>query len=230
MMLRLFKNVLPDRSMMLPVVAGPFRGARIVANPRASLRKVLGLYEHELNGWLCAALPRVSRLLDVGANDGYFACGWGAALQRQRRTGEIICFEPQAQHQAELRRSFPVITGAGHAVRLVPLMVGKEEAPGVTTLDAVAVADHDHTLIKIDVEGAEVDVLAGAQSWIRSSNLFLIEVHKDELLQPLERLFEARGLHLMRIDQRPLPLLGREQRDVDNRWLVSDLRATPGDQ
>ena len=222
-MLRLFKNVLPNRSMVLPVVAGPFRGARIVANPRASLRKVLGLYEHELNDWLRAALPRVSRLIDVGATDGYFACGWAAALQRERRTGEIICFEPQPQHQAELRRGFPAITSAGHAVRLVPSLVGQREAPGVTTLDAVAVPDRDHTLVKIDVEGAEVDVLAGAQSWLRPTNLFLIEVHKHEYLEPLSRLFADRGMGLTRIEQRPLPLLGREQRDTDNRWLVSDV-------
>ena len=70
MILSLLKNLLPDRSMTLPVCAGPFRGARIVANPRASLRKVFGLYERELNGWLTAALPRVTRLIDGGANDG----------------------------------------------------------------------------------------------------------------------------------------------------------------
>ena len=35
---------------------GPFRGARIVMKPRDSLRKILGLYEHELNPWLEQAL------------------------------------------------------------------------------------------------------------------------------------------------------------------------------
>lgn len=226
-MLRLLKTVLPDRSMRLPVIAGPFRGAYIVANPRASLRKVLGLYEHELNGWLSAALPKVSRLIDVGANDGYFACGWAAALRRTQRTGEILCFEPQPQHQDELRRGLAPFADAGHAVRIMPSMVGDRDAPGWTTLDSLEVADRDKTLVKIDVEGAELDVLAGAHSWLRPSNLFLIEVHKHEYLAPLSRLFESHGLRLTHIEQKPLPLLGREQRDADNSWLVSALRAEP---
>ena len=209
--------------MLLPVCAGPFRGARIVANPRASLRKVLGLYEHELNAWLRSALPRVSRLIDVGANDGYFACGCAAAMRRAGRSGEIICYEPQPQHQRELQRGFDAFAGSGHSARLIAAMVGAREAPGMTTLDALQVADRDNTLIKIDVEGAELEVLAGAALWLRPSNLFVVEVHKRDYLDPLVRLFGSHGLQLTQVDQRPLPFLGREQRDIDNRWLVSRL-------
>ena len=68
---------------------GPFRGACIVINPRDSLRKILGVYEHELNPWLEQALRRVTRVLDVGANDGYFTFGCAAAFQRLGKTGEM---------------------------------------------------------------------------------------------------------------------------------------------
>ena len=224
-MLRLVKQLLPDRSMMLTVWAGPFRGARVMANPRASLRKVLGLYEHELNGWLERALPRVSRLIDVGANDGYFAFGFAAAMGRLNRPAEIICFEPQPQHQAELRGGIAALAGSRVAASLIPSLAGSREAANMTTLDALPVADRDRTLIKIDVEGAELDVIAGARSWLRPSNLFVIEVHKRADVEPLLRLFADHGLALVQVDQRPLPILGREERDADNRWLVSALPA-----
>ena len=68
-MLSLMKRALPGRPVPMRIWRGPFRGARVVMNPRESLRKALGLYEHELNGWLETALGRVSRVLDVGAND-----------------------------------------------------------------------------------------------------------------------------------------------------------------
>jgi tRNA G46 methylase TrmB len=84
---------------------GPFRGARIVMNPRDSLRKIFGLYEHELNDWLEAALRRVIRVVDVGANDGYFTFGCAAAFKRLGKAGEIIAIENQAQHIVKLRRS-----------------------------------------------------------------------------------------------------------------------------
>jgi hypothetical protein len=219
----MFRRLLPDRSIIMTVWRGPFRGARIVANPRASLRKLLGVYEHELNAWLSAALPRVRRLIDVGANDGYFSFGGAAAMRRAGRSAEIICFEPQAQHLAELRRAMDAQSDRLPALRLIAAMVGGHEDAETTTLDALAVADHDNTLIKIDVEGGELAVIAGARSWLRPSNLFLIEVHDSSYVEPLKKTFASHGLTLTQIDQRPLPILGREQRDEDNRWLVSEL-------
>ena len=220
---RVLRRLLPDRSTIMTVWRGPFRGARIVANPRASLRKLFGIYEHELNGWLSAALPRVGRLIDVGANDGYFSFGGAAAMRRAGRSVEIICFEPQAQHLAELRRAMDAQPEPIGDLWLIDAMVGEHEDANTTTLDALPVADRDNTLIKIDVEGGELAVIAGARSWLRPSNLFLIEVHHASYLDPLKKTFASHGLTLTQIDQRPLPILGREQRDVDNRWLVSQL-------
>ena len=222
-MMGIVKRLLPDRPTPMTVWRGPFRGARIVANPRASLRKVCGIYEHELNGWLSAALPRAHRLIDVGANDGYFSFGAAAALRRAGRSAEIICFEPDPRHLEELRRAIDIQRAPGPAMTLIDAMVGDCEGAGTTTLDHLAVADRDNTLIKIDVEGAEIAVIAGAQSWLRPSNLFLIEVHRAAYVEPLMKTFADRGLELRQIDQRPLPIVGGEMRDPDNRWLVSSL-------
>jgi Methyltransferase FkbM domain len=219
----MLRRLLPNHSTVMTVWRGPFRGARIVANPRASLRKLLGIYEHELNAWLAAALPRIGRLIDVGANDGYFSFGGAAAMRRAGRSAEIICFEPQTQHFAELRRAMDAQPEPRPELRLIAAMVGEHEDANTTTLDALAVADRDNTLIKIDVEGGELAVIAGARSWLRPSNLFLIEVHESSYIEPLMKTFASHGLTLRQIDQRPLPILGREQRDVDNRWLVSQL-------
>ena len=219
----MLKRLLPNRSTIMTVRRGPFRGARIVANPRASLRKIFGIYEHELNAWLSTALPRVGRLIDVGANDGYFSFGGAAAMRRAGRSAEIICFEPQADHLAELRGAIEAQPAPRLDIRLIPAMVADHEDEGTTTLDALAVSDRDNTLIKIDVEGGELAVVAGARSWLRPSNLFLIEVHDTSYVEPLIRTFASHGLSLTQIDQRPLPIVGREHRDADNRWLVSQL-------
>lgn len=220
-MLQLIKRALPDRAYPMRIVRGPFRGARVMMNPRVSLRKAFGLYEHELNGWLEAALDRVSRVLDVGANDGYFTFGCAAALHRRGTTASIVAFEPQRQHVEQLaaaaRRQIP-----GICIEIVPAWVGKVTNESTTTLDARP-GDRVRTLIKIDVEGAEIDVIEGAQSWLQPSNLFLIEVHRRPYLDALEEHFASRGLTLVRIEQQPLPVLGREARDVDNWWLATKL-------
>jgi hypothetical protein len=225
MALTILKKVLPNQPVPTRILRGPFRGARIVMNPRTSLRKVFGLYEHELNSWLTKALKRVTRVLDVGANDGYFTFGCAAALRRLRKNGEIIAFEPQPAHVEQLRSSIGAQAQSGVHIEIVHAFVGKDCSNGTTTLDSLRVDDRTDTLIKIDVEGAEIDVIMGARSWLHTSNLFLIEIHKEVYLTRLSALFAEKGLRLVQLNQRPLRFFGGEVRDKDNWWLVSELRA-----
>jgi hypothetical protein len=222
-MLSLLKRALPDRPVSMPIVRGPFRGARVVMNPRASLRKCLGLYEHELNGWLEAALSRVTRVLDVGANDGYFTFGCAAAFRRRGVAAEIVAFEAQAKHVAELRASIAAQRAAGVRIDVRHCFVGPATDANHFALDDLPLADRARTMIKLDVEGAEEAVIAGAGSWLVPGNLFVIEVHRAEFIDRLRATFAARGLTLDLIHQQPLPILGREERDPDNWWLVSSL-------
>jgi len=130
------KFLLADRPVLTHIWRGPFRGARLVINPRHSLRKVFGLYEHELNEWLAQALRRVNRVLDVGANDGYFTFGCAAAFRRLGKPREIIAFESHTRHVAMLRKSVALQTEASVRFKIVQSSVGKELKPGMTTLDS----------------------------------------------------------------------------------------------
>jgi len=222
------KLFLANRPMLTRIRRGPFRGAHIVMNPRDSLRKIFGLYEHELNEWLEQALRRVSRVIDVGANDGYFSFGAAAAFQRLGKTGEIIACEPQDRHVAMLRESVAFQPQTAIRFEIVHAVVGRELKPGMITLDSLRPAADDpndkvSTLVKIDVEGAEVDVIEGGRSWLRPSNLFVVEVHRHEFADRLRDIFAEKGLKLVRLNQQPLRTIGGELRERENFWLVSDL-------
>ena len=223
MAFRSLKSVLPNRPVAMRIWRGPLRGGRAVMNPRNSLRKVFGLYEHELNAWLESALRLTNRVIDVGANDGYFTFGCAAAFRRLQKRSEIIAFEPDAEHFQTLSESLGSQPGGLVEFTLIPSFVGANETTDSKTLNSLPCRDRKTTLIKIDVEGAEEDVLAGASSWLQPNNYFLIEVHKEHFLQSIPRLFKSHGLTLDQINQRPLKLLGREMRDEQNWWLVSRL-------
>jgi hypothetical protein len=231
MMTVLLKGLLPDQPRPMRVLRGPFRGAIIMMTPRHSMRKVLGIYEHELNDWIEKVLSSVTRVVDVGANDGYFSLGCATALRRRGIKGEVIAFEPQRECVQALRTSIGL--SGMHQIRIIELLVGSKTATGTTTLDeiqwtsgAMGLGSRDDTLIKIDVEGSELDVLEGGLSWFRPSNRFLIEVHRETFADTIIQLFASRGLALKRINQRAVPLLGRENRSRENFWLVSDLEAS----
>jgi hypothetical protein len=224
------KRVLPNRPILTRIWRGPFRGARIVMNPRDSLRKIFGLYEHELNNWLEQALPRVSRIVDVGANDGYFTFGSAAAFRRLGKTGEIIACEPQESHVAMLRESIATQAQTGIRFKIVHALVGRESRPGMITLDSLRAAVDDpnnkvSTLVKIDVEGAEVEVIEGGRSWLQRSNYFVIEVHQHELVRQLRDIFAEKGLKLVQLNQQRVRVIGGELRERESLWLVSDLGA-----
>ena len=180
----LFGFLLPNQPKPIRIRRGPFRGALVVMNPRNSMRKVFGIYEHELNSWLEQVLPCVIRVIDVGVNDGYFTFGCAAAFRRLGKTAEIIAFEPQREHLDTLQESLDKQPSGTAKIRLLQTLVGGKVSPGVTTLDAIRwdigePTCRTHTLVKIDVEGAELEVLHGAMSWLRGTNYFIIEVHEE---------------------------------------------------
>ncbi len=218
-------RLLSEAPRPVPILRGPFRGARINMVPRHNLRKMLGLYEHELNEWLEAVLPRVETILDVGANDGYFTFGCAAAFRRLKKQARIIAFEPEEIFCEQMRATERILPDNEIRISIRQGFVGREIGPAMQTLDAVAQEEGDlsekPTLIKIDVEGAEVDVIEGATRWLNARNYFLVEVHHREFLQLLQERFAAVGLRLKQRDQRPLRLLGREDRREENWWLVT---------
>jgi len=224
----ILKSLLPDRVMPLPILAGPFRRATVYLHPRHALRKVLGIYEHELNGWLEVVLPRVNTVIDIGANEGYFTFGTAAAFNRLKKRGEVLAYEPEPGAFEKLRLGAEKRRDGQVKISINKCSVGVSVSSEMTTMNEIARQRSDrefleNTLIKMDVEGAEIDVIAGASAWLNPTNYFLIEVHKEAFLTELIKTFANRGLKLKQINQQALPILGYEARSRANWWLVSDL-------
>jgi hypothetical protein len=189
------------------------------------MRKIFGLYESELNQWLSRALDRVEAVIDVGANDGYFTFGCAAAMKRRGRAVKVISCEPNPKHVAQLRLACERAGYTKDEVTVLQNRVGHFKSSEIVTLDDILVnhpADEVRA-IKIDVEGAELEVLAGAKKVLNQNTLLLIEVHQVDFLNVIaSEMLPAVG-YLDLIQQKPLPFLGYEERDRANWWLVSRL-------
>ena len=147
-------------------------------------------------------LPEAPLVCDVGANVGFFS--W--RVHSIRPAARVLAFEPASANHARLRRVFaargiggevcPQACGAAGGVATLYLRssvthsldpgwhtdldrgAGSEVVP-VTTLDAECDRrgiDHLH-LLKIDTEGAEVQVLQGAAGILPQTDHVVLEYH-----------------------------------------------------
>jgi hypothetical protein len=195
------------------------KGLRLSIDFRYRSGLYLGLYEIELNRYLRLFCPPGLVAYDVGAQDGYHA------LVIARLTGEkVAAFESDADACATLRRSVLANPSIAPRIEVVQAFVTDTTDPPSRELrldDFAAGADGFLPgLIKMDIEGAELKALRGAEDILRSAHAHLIvETHSAELEAQCDdylrgfgyrpRVIDARG---WAEDNRPL---------VHNRWLVA---------
>jgi FkbM family methyltransferase len=139
----------------------------------------LGLYERVVLRAFAREIRARTVVWDVGAHGGLYA------LLAASRGAAVVAFEPLAENLAWLARNLEV-NGLAHRVRIEACALGAHSGSSgfehdvtrmmghLSTTHATAVPIHkadDMSLpipeiIKIDVEGAELDVLAGARASI----------------------------------------------------------------
>lgn len=164
-----------------------------------------GLYDREAFAVLDALLEAGDTFIDVGANIGSYAV---IAGQRVGPSGLVIAVEPVAGEFTFLQRNLAragtpylalevalshtpgrgvVLDGGAATGFLSEADENDDQSVPVSTLDQVIEAverDWSRSLLKIDVEGLEPAVIAGAAGWLG--------------LHPKGVLFEANGLQQQR--------------------------------
>ena len=157
---------------------------------------------------LLAGLGLGGVAIDIGANIGYITMLLAKAVGEH---GHVVACEPMPENLEELRRN--VSLNSLEQVRIVPVALGRRkgvanmtgDVNGVTSpggdgiqvemrpLDSFSLDRID--LVKIDVEGHEAEVLAGARALIRRAKPRLfIEVHPKLLPDCSELAGELRDL------------------------------------
>jgi hypothetical protein len=220
-------SLLSKEPVPVNILSGPFRGARVILNPLHSRRKIFGVYEHILNPWLSRVLPKVQVIWDVGANDGYFTYGCAQAMKRCHTQGYIVAFEPGLAAQPALSLPAHWSQYKGIQFEFLPQFVGESLSELTVTLDQ-AYGDRPSlqnkvSLVKVDVEGAEVEVLRGGTSLLAEPHHWVVEVHGDHLLEPVLDCFAAAKRTVDIHPYQPHWLLGPEARTLKISWVTTRL-------
>ena len=150
------------------------------------------LHEPGASRYLMSVLDTNSVFVDVGAHLGYFSM-LAAAKAKQVFAIEALEFLVERIHRNALANHYTnvntILAAAGEAPGFVPMpkvggpsnAIGKNPTAGLVPmmrLDDYFTGEHTPTILKIDTEGYEMQVLLGAKEILKKKPYLLIEVHK----------------------------------------------------
>lgn len=212
----------------LRVQAGLAKGLLLELDPRWEHSAWDGSYEPQAVEAFMGLVRHDTLVFDIGANFGFYA------LLAGRAGANVIAFEPDPENASSLMRHVDV-NGLAERIHIVRQAVFShvgnltltaseglsahrntkvganhtDNSAGIgvlcTTLDDFIGTNAAPTLVKIDVEGAESDVLRGADRLFRSYRPHLLcEVHDDSNAAFVEGWLKERGYACSWIEEEAL--------------------------
>ena len=220
-------KILKKTPQKIRILAGPFKGAFVYLNPSNSKRKIFGVYEKCLNQWISQVVPKKDFAIDVGANSGYDTYGFAHLLSKKNtRNAHVISIEPEASNLPELMEPQKWAYYSNTKFTIIEKFAGSQNSNNQISLDSLT--EKDSTLqsrsgiVKIDVEGAEIDVLKGSQKLLSNPNIeWLIEIHGKDLINPVTKFFNEISRPYLIKELHPIPFIGIENRPIQTYWLVT---------
>jgi FkbM family methyltransferase len=204
------RRLVPARPTWAVVRSGVARGLYLLIDPRNEKYYWSGTHEVAVQRALAGLLRPGMTFWDVGAHIGFFSLFASRALGP---TGRVHAFEPMERNRGRLaagieKNRFANVTVHDFALSarfertmlrayasslMWTLVPERGEAEGVTiqcrTLDDCTNAFGAPDVIKIDAEGAEVDVLRGGRRLLSTRRpLLLVEFSDDVLLEEARKL------------------------------------------
>lgn len=198
-------HLLPARGQKrLRVKNGPARGLVLELNPRWEHTAWEGIYEQSVQQLFVKFLKNGAIVYDVGANYGFYS------LLGARAGAEVFAFEPHKENAEALARhadmnglashvhivSSAVYSYTGDIALEPPAIAGAHGNASTqprgsktlntvnvpcTTLDNFIQTNPEPSLVKMDVEGAESEVLRGADRLFRVCRPHLLcEIHDEQ--------------------------------------------------
>jgi FkbM family methyltransferase len=222
-------RLLTSEATPITVRSGPAKGIKLLINPRVEKYYWTGTYEPGVQEQLRKLLGAGCTFWDVGAHVGFFTL---LASRLVGEGGHVRAFEPVEENRVRLQTALDLngarnvtVHGCALAADAGERMLYAHEASNMwtlvpergedqrvriecRTLDELTSALGPPDLIKIDVEGAEVDALRGGRELLMRRRPTLIVEFTDDAAQ-------AAGSEL-------LPDYAAE-RLGDRQWLLSPM-------
>lgn len=209
------KGKLPRR-----IKAGIFRDLTMELDLTSKAQLYLGLFERELYSWCQKLSSEINTAIDIGADEGEYTLYFLAKTSAKK----ILSFEPSLSSQKQLTANL-ALNGLEKDSRLeiFTKCMGALDSDDECTLDSFLAEIMPPCLIKIDVDGPEVDILHGANNLLKLPSIrWIIETHSQQLEEQCIEILNQAGFLTKIVPNAWYRLFIPELRLVaQNRWLVA---------
>ncbi len=207
--------LLPSGTKRRRIRFGPAAGLSIEVDPQQDVRLWLGLLEAELHPHFHRLAYPGARCFDIGAAEGYHA------IMLAKLSGQpVLAFEPA---NVWVEKTRDELASNGLSGEVMQVLVGAQVADGMISIDQAAQDRFVPDFIKMDIEGAEVDALTGAEHVLANRKPHLIiETHGAALEQQCIAILKRHGYAPTVVH--PRTWLAEYRPMAHNRWLVCEGR------
>lgn len=202
------------------ILWGANRGVKMNLDFASESQTYVGISERELAGYFESLSSDIQTAIDVGGSVGYYTLFFLTKTPAK----QVFCYEPDPDCQEKIASNLRLNGLDGDPrLRFAKKLVGSRESDDQTTLDSIANQVVGPCLIKIDVEGAEIDVLNGARQLIARAGIrWIIETHSADLERECVKVMREAGLTCQIVDKAWWRVLLPELRPAEhNRWLIA---------
>jgi hypothetical protein len=213
------RALLPIGSAPRTVKSGAFRGLKMEMNLQNATQFWAGLYERETYPWLNRFGVDCGSGMDVGAAQGEFSL----YLLTKTRAARIFAFDPDEEYRAVFTRNLGLngLEGDARLIRITKF-AGSGEG-GSVRLDSFGTELPSPVFLRIDVDGLELEVLAGMVELLEAKRVrLLLETHSANLEGACARFLQERGCGTRVVENAWWRAMIKDQRPIGhNRWLVA---------
>jgi hypothetical protein len=186
----------------------------------------LGLFEREVHTWLERLSRGIHTAIDIGAASGEYTLFFLTRTNAEK----VLAFEPDAESLPLLQENLRLNSlGKSGRLEVSAAMVGESDGEEKVTLDSLAGSMKLPCFIKMDVDGAEAEILRGAAKLnAREGVRWLIETHSKSLERECIENLRAAGFETRIIRNAWWRVVIPELRPIEqNRWLAAWKKSLP---
>lgn len=221
--MRLISNlkqmVVPAGRQPRKVLAGPFKDITMQLSLQTQSQIYVGLFERETYGWLNSLSVGIATAIDIGSAYGEYTLYF-----LLKTKAKVFAFDPETTSVEALKGNLELNGVQGtDRLNISNSFVGAATADRTVSLDSLASQVTSPCLVKMDVNGAEEEILKGASLLNQLPQVrWLIETHSIALENVCVKMLEAAGFKTAIIPNAWWRIFIPEMRHVEqNRWLAA---------